>query len=408
VLTVMGTTSVPLLTLLVRDESASVVAAALRDALSESQRSLVTSVTTDWPTHAHVVALSAVLPNLRVLALDPVHAAFKYEDTFGRRRTPGSRALRGMLRKFWQYDPSQTASAWGPPFDGRPLPGELSRLHHLHRHYIRSHSMPIAEAELALATLSPDTPWRCASDFVHAVAALSAVHQSEICRSGTSNAGELTRHLLNITSSTRVEWMMNNLRILHSMPAHLRPLAATGTTCNEAFHAEMNQWFRNGKSTYRSTVHVQLSCGTLAKLLAHSHAWRSPSLRQQRHDEVLTRTVFATSLTAASWRSYCERGTRGGWPLCAASIPFFRIRQRLQKVLRERRGSNDAAASDATLPYRTPFRHRKRTVFSLPRVGRLSLPPLERAPKRRRISLKVSCGDPRWYPGEASGSHLLG
>ena len=54
----------------------------------------------------------------------------------------------------------------------------------------------------------------------------------------------------------------------------------SGTTANEAVHAQINAWYRNQAAWYSTTAELELRCATLGKLLIHGLAMNSPLMRQ--------------------------------------------------------------------------------------------------------------------------------
>lgn len=98
-------------------------------------------------------------------------------------------------------------------------------------------SLPLAER--ILSEVDPTCPWRTVDSFVESLAALSAVYRTEITRKTHQAGVTLAKLLSNMAAPGRVQWLFNNLRILHSVPPQQRSLMATGTTSNEAFHSQV-------------------------------------------------------------------------------------------------------------------------------------------------------------------------
>ncbi len=51
-------------------------------------------------------------------------------------------------------------------------------------------------------------------------------------------------------AAPRIEWYLNNTRQRHSMGIERLSLLPTGTTSNEALHAEINAWFRQTQASF--------------------------------------------------------------------------------------------------------------------------------------------------------------
>jgi len=261
-LTVMGRTSTPVAVVPVRHESAMDVAEALSSALTCRQLGAVRSMSVDNPTPVLFQTLRGVCPQLEILALDPAHLATVYEHCHYRRRTPGSRALRILLAKFWRVGPTADAATWGPVYDGSGLPPLLDDLDSMRAEQILSGTMELTRAARILDHTNPDAPWRSLSDWNEALAAHNAVHRTELLRRSHQAGAPLYRLIYNLADPRKAQWLFNNLRLLHALPERARSLVASGTTANEAFHAEINGWTRNmGEATARpSSCRCPLPC----------------------------------------------------------------------------------------------------------------------------------------------------
>jgi len=201
-----------------------------------------------------------------------------------------------------------------------------------------------------------------------------------------------------------MSWLFNNLRILHRIPVKRRPLAGSGTTANEAFHSELNRWFRHSSEVYGQTVDLQLRLGVLGKLLTHSSALWSPTLRQMRHQSVLAQRAAALTIPAEEWERHCGELDRGGYSLRRADLKIMTARKKLAFSLREharralsqvvrRRPASVCAVSHAS----SSSGPSKRTAFTLARVGTLTPPELRSRPKRVQLLSKVSPESSEWY-----------
>ena len=67
----------------------------------------------------------------------------------------------------------------------------------------------------------------------------------------------------------RLEWLMNNVRIRHAMTASYLWFLPSGTSSNEALHAEINSWTRSINVTHRSILAVKLQYFMYIKTLQH-------------------------------------------------------------------------------------------------------------------------------------------
>lgn len=198
---------------------------------------------------------------------------------------------------------------WGVPYEGQPT--IQLKVSHRESHYIdlvSSRQMTLPTAGRLLAAIDPEIPWLCRADFAQAMAALVSVFAAEMRRKSHAGAGCIGDMMALAVLPRRSEWYFNHIRRAH-MYGGCRSLPP-GTTANEAFHSEVNRWYRNQPCVYHGTVVLQLGIGVLAKGLAHSCAVCRPTLRQEPPAVMLT--VIATGLAplADIWQAWCA-GRRG-------------------------------------------------------------------------------------------------
>jgi hypothetical protein len=143
------------------------------------------------------------------------------------------------MRKFWCFDPSIDSLHWGAPYTGETPAPPHSPLEQLYHTQIMDHAMDAAQADRLLCGLDVTRPWYRVADFMRAVAALASVYQDEIQQKSLKSKGARKRGtplrcvLAHACSPTRLQFLFNNLRLLHTLPAPLHGLLATGTTANE-------------------------------------------------------------------------------------------------------------------------------------------------------------------------------
>ena len=204
------------------------------------------------------------------------------------------------------------------------------------RTMILDHSMGTATARCTIQQLDGDVPWESCYDFTKSMAALSCVFESELkCRTHVGGA-QLRRLLYNATSPSRMQWHFNNLRHRHSLPPWKLALLGSGSSPNEAFNREINDWFRNQPDIYISTVEVQLGASALGKLMAHNWAMYYPTLRQARPSSVLHRVVASLSVPDQDWNSWCQQLLRPGvHRISAAVLPPCNKRQATARTIKE-------------------------------------------------------------------------
>ena len=350
VLTLAGRTGAALGVFLTKDEGSDEIAGALAARWSAACRSQTASVASDQPSSALFRALrGSCFPNLLFLGLDPVHLPITYEETHWRKKTVGSRLLRILMAKFTKVDCTLPAHYWGAPFDGTNAP-DLRPIEERARAQILDHSLTKSRAQYVIDHVNAELPWKTTHEFIEAIAALSALVPEELARRTHVNNVQLKRLIYNATAPARMQWFFNNQRFRHSLPAARLALLGSGTSVNESFHHEINTWFRNQGDIYASTAELQLRIGFLGKLQAHSCALYSPTLRQLRHANVLSRSIMAWAFPGDVWKSYCALQAQCGTDVLApARLPLREARQRVARLIAERAASvrGKPAARDA-------------------------------------------------------------
>ena len=302
VLTVRGQTGAVLAIQLIKGEDAPEVAGCLEQCLPYSSRLQVFYIMSDSPSVKLLQALQLVCPNLKGLALDPVHLAIVYEYAQWRKRTAGSKQLRALLNKVVQHDPSRGTLSWGPLFDGQETT-PLTRQEEKWRQEILGWTHSKVYAQRVLQNLDPAVPVLTRVSFIEAVAAVCALHSQEVERKVTGTSKSVRQVLWNACSAQRLEWLFNNQRVRHALSPLQRALLPSGTTSNEALHSEINSWTRSTHDVHRSTLKLKLRIFTLGKQLVHHIATCFPLARQTADGVVLARGVGAKLWSDEAWKA---------------------------------------------------------------------------------------------------------
>ncbi len=164
-------------------------------------------VSSDEPSALLLDGLRKVAKNIEIMLLDPTHLAIVYEYATWRKRTPGSKLLRRMMRKFAQHDSNLDASAWGVPYEGTSE-APLTRQEEMLRARVLTGGMPLTRARMVLAQMNDDKPWYTRIDFIEGIAALTALYWDEVQRKVTGPHPSVPpthappRSHVNITSMT--------------------------------------------------------------------------------------------------------------------------------------------------------------------------------------------------------------
>ncbi len=362
---------------LIRDESQPEITKAIEASWTPDQRAQVLTAASDQPSEALFHGLRGVLPNLRILSLDPVHLAITYETAHFRKKTDGSRDLRRLLAKFNKFPHAAGGMAWGVAYAGTGTVPQSEHERKL-REKILDHKMPLATAKRVLAEIDPNLPWASSIDFVRALAALSAVYPDETKRKSHIAGQPLRKLLWNAAHPSRIQWYANNLRALRDMGTWGAALVASGTSANEALNHEINSWFRNQPDVYASTVDLQLRVSALGKLLAHNSALYSPTTSAMTPSLVLARAVAALAQTEGDWKTYtAELANTARGTTRSSVLPLHQLRRRHSGMIAAHKAKTTTAVlkrPSRGLVCKKPsmssskVARRKRTVFTLKRT----------------------------------------
>ena len=231
-------------------------------------------------------------------------------------------------------------------------------------HIIRL-DMPKTQCRKIIKELDGEVPWIATVDFIEALAALCSTYPKEVRRKSHCNGIQLKRVLYNLTSATKMQWYFNNIRYRHTIPCTEIALLGSGTSPNEALHAEINRVSKNQPEWYSTTAELQMRITAFAKNMAHNCAAYHPTLRQINSSLLLHRRVAGVAIDPTTWTTYCEQlNTPGSSTLSKAIIPIFRNRQRISNRIKNHNWNRRPAASTKVSK---PVLKKKRTVFTLKR-----------------------------------------
>ena len=118
--------------------------------------------------------------------------------------------------------------------------------------------MSVVRAARVANTLQVDVPWYSYADYIEALAALAALFPDE-SRRKTHVAGQSVAKLFyNATRGDRLGWACINIRMRRSVPRSMLAMLGSGTSPNEALHAEINAWYRQQPELFVTTLELQL------------------------------------------------------------------------------------------------------------------------------------------------------
>ena len=191
----------------------------------------------------------------------------------------------------------------------RPLGDEENKF----RAMILNISMSDGEAAQILGRLDQDTPFLNRVDFIKSVAALCRIYKSEVTRKAAGPNKDINKILWAACAPDRLEWLMNNLRVRHAMTASYLWFLPSGTSSNEALHAEVNSWTRSINAMHSSTLALKLQYFMYIKTLQHFLSNEFPMSRVVSASMMLGRALHESIWSDQDWSAWCaEQHTAGG------------------------------------------------------------------------------------------------
>ena len=350
----------------IQNESSEQIVEALKHNFSDEQLASIRHIGTDSPFEKLLTKLSEVCPNLQSLMLDPIHLAIVYEYGFWNKKSPGSKQLRLILRKCIAVDSSLPAEYWHDVYDGsaaRPLTDEENRC----RTAILDFSMSHSDTSGILDNLHDELPFRDRLEFIKAVAALCCRYKPEVVRKAAGPNKEINHILWSACAPDRIEWLMNNIRVRHAMQSSYLWFLPSGTSSNEALHAQINSWTRSIKVMHRSTLALKLQYFMYIKALQHYLSTEFPLSRIVSGGMLLGRALHESLWNCEEWNTWCaEQHTYTSGMQSKATLPLTKARQHEAKVVKQWVRKKPAAA-----PTKGKGRRRHRTPLSMRRVHTL-------------------------------------
>ena len=360
-LTIRGRTGAVLMMHPLQSESSEQIVAAMQQNFIAEQLHSVRYVGTDSPSEKLFTQLRNICPNLRALMLDPIHLAIVYEYGFWNKKSSGSKQLRRILHKCIAVDSRFDKNYWQSPYDGkmaRPLGDEENR----YRDMILDISMSDRQAVQLLDSLDPDTPFLARVEFIKSVAALCRIYKSEVTRAAAGPNKAINKILWAACAPDRLEWLMNNLRVRRAMTSTYLWFLPSGTSSNEALHAEINSWTRSVNVMHRSTLALKLQYFMYIKTLQHFLSNDFPMSRVVGASMILGRALHESIWSKEDWNSWCaEQHTAN--VQSKAALPLTRSRHSEAEVVRQWVKKKPAA--------RTKVRKRRVNPLSVKRIHTL-------------------------------------
>ena len=201
------------------------------------------------------------------------------------------------------------------------------------RKHILEKNLPAKLIGECLQLLQTDGTWKTLEEFTMCLAALTTCYPHEASRRSDKKSKTLASTLHAACSPQRFAWYLNNVALHHGIAEYASALLPSGTTGNEALHAELNAIFRQQYKLQSTTLRLKLSVFSLAKQVAHQSATRTPMSHQERQQEVLAFTLARALLCRKQWQAWCPDGQTSS-PLKKAKLEGLRLRE--QHVARVR------------------------------------------------------------------------
>ena len=142
------------------------------------------------------------------------------------------------------------------------------------------------------------------------LAALVAIHTQEVEHVAPGPNRHVYKILASATAPDRVEWHFNHTRAIHCLPKTYVELLPSGTTSNEALHAEIKSWTHNIKEIHIATLDLKLHVFSTFKALAWTAAACRPTFRAVRQAEVVAAATSRPLWTVGEWRAFCKEQHR--------------------------------------------------------------------------------------------------
>ena len=166
-------------------------------------------------------------------------------------------------------------------------------------------SMDLIEANNLLDGLDTNIPFADRLEFIKCLAALCKRYPAEVARKIAGANKQINKILWSACAPDRLEWFMNNLRVRHALPSSHQWFLPSGTSSNEALHAEINSWSRSINAMHRSTLAMKLKYFSYIKLLLHFLSVQYPLSHTVSASMLLSRSLHKSIWSEDEWNAWC-------------------------------------------------------------------------------------------------------
>jgi len=159
----------------------------------------------------------------------------------------------------------------------------------------------------------------------------------------------------------RIQWYLNNTRMMHSLPSNMLKLVASGTSSNESLNHEINAATKNQPTPrHLDSIQAQMDFFQQGKLLSHNSALYQPTTSVMTAADVLALRVGTLEISMSAWEGWCAQNLVKPSHRCFLNFQLVRRRLSILKQLRAR-----------NIPVRKPAKvQKKRHPFNLIRNKR--------------------------------------
>ena len=158
---------------------------------------------------------------------------------------------------------------------------------------------------------------------------------------------------------------MNNVRARHHMRRAYLTFLPSGTSSNEALHAEINSWSRSTNALHRSTLALRLRYNHFIKLLLHHLATEHPMTGVVSATMMLGRSLHQSLRDDRSWATWCTEQQSDGRQ-SKAFLPLANARRNESELVQKW-----VMKKPSTRQKDVPKRRRRVTPLSVRRIHTL-------------------------------------
>ena len=242
-------------------------------------------------------------PRMHAMFQDPLHPCFKLEHGLKVKRIESTAKFRQIMAKFSALNTDISSDTWGPFYRCEMDPPPFTRAERTARQHILDLSMCPEKAARMLLDIEPREPFLNRLDFFEYLAAFVVVYPTMSYRRTRDRQRKyMFIYIHGLTCPMNVEYLMNGLRVLHSIPVEWASVLAVGTTSTETVCRRVNKLAVSQQCKYAMAVSTRLRSFWLQSVETFVNATQLPTTRQRRshHYDLCAQNSF--QLTTSEWR----------------------------------------------------------------------------------------------------------